>query len=88
MLSVYLKTKLGQNVICERIDTGSNRFSSFKACAECDDVAEMYNPELWSKGSVVQCCYEPRKPWDNGASANPAILGANVPKGAAAAQSS
>lgn len=33
-LSGYLKQRLDRDVSCERIDTASNRFSSFKVCAE------------------------------------------------------
>lgn len=29
--------------------------------AECKDVAEMYNPEIWPVGSYVRRFYEPRR---------------------------
>ncbi|KAI9544828.1 hypothetical protein NQZ68_042202 [Dissostichus eleginoides] len=43
-LSEYLSEKLVRDVNCQRIDTASNRYSSFKVCAECNEVAEMFNP--------------------------------------------
>lgn len=60
-LSNYLKEKLGRDVDCQRIATACNRYSSFKVCVECNNVAEMYNLELWPKCSVVRRYYEPRK---------------------------
>ena len=53
-LAKYLKIKLARDVTCQRIVTVGNRFSSFKVCAECKEVAEMYNPEIWPEGSVVR----------------------------------
>ncbi len=45
-LSNYVRNKLGHDVTCERIATERNRFSSFKVSAECNEVAEMYNPDV------------------------------------------
>ena len=59
-LANYLKGKLGRDILCERIDSVNTRYSSFKVCVECNDVAEMYTPELWPEGSVVRRYYEPR----------------------------
>lgn len=56
-LAVYLKDKL---VSCQKIDMTHNRFSSFKIKAECKDVKEMYDPELWPEGALVRRFYEPR----------------------------
>lgn len=33
---------------------------------ECEDVSEVYNPELWPEGSLVRRYYEPRKMVRNG----------------------
>ncbi|KAK7903927.1 hypothetical protein WMY93_016534 [Mugilogobius chulae] len=46
---------------CERIATGNTRCSSFKVSVECEDVSEVYNPELWPEGSLVRRYYEPRR---------------------------
>lgn len=61
-LSEYLKTKLDQEVTCRKIETTQSRFSSFCVTAECNDVAEIYDPQLWPAGSFVRCYYEPRHP--------------------------
>lgn len=54
MLSLYLKEKLGHEVTCPRIDTVNSRYASFNVSAECKDVDEMYNPELWLNRALVQ----------------------------------
>ena len=61
-LSEYLKMKLGREVTCSKIETTQSRFSSFCISAECNDVAELYNPQLWPVGSFVRRYYEPRRP--------------------------
>lgn len=66
----------------------SNRYSSFKVCVECSEVAEMYNPELWPEGSVVRRYYEPRKAGVTGISVISSTLGVDVPIRAMAALSS
>ncbi|KAJ8389659.1 hypothetical protein AAFF_G00115350 [Aldrovandia affinis] len=45
-----------------KIETAQSRFSSFCVTAECNDVAEMYDPQLWPAGSFVRRFYEPRRP--------------------------
>ena len=80
-LSIYLTEQLGRYVNCQRIVTAGNRYSSFKVCAECDEVAEMYNPELWPEGSLVRRYYEPRKVGVIGAGAARSVSSAIVPNG-------
>lgn len=60
-LAKYLSGQLGRSVTCQRIVTAGNRYSSFKVSAECNEVEEMYNPELRPEGSVVRRYYKPRK---------------------------
>lgn len=60
-LAKYLSDQLGRSVNCQRIVTAGNRYSSFKVSAECNEVEEMYNSDLWPEGSVVRRYYEPRK---------------------------
>lgn len=83
-LSEYLSEKLCRDVNCQRIDTASNRYSSFKVCAECNEVAEMFNPELWPEDSVVRRYYEPRKAEVIGASRARPFAGVRVLHGATA----
>lgn len=59
-LTDYLKDQLHRDVVCQKIATRNTRFASFKVTAECRDVAEMYNPEIWPVGSYVRRFYEPR----------------------------
>lgn len=61
-LTSYMKDKLGRDVTCQKIETVQTRFSSFKITAECKEVGEMYNPELWPEGTFVRRFYEARKP--------------------------
>lgn len=84
-LSDYLAEQLGREVICQRTVTVSNRYSSFKVCAKCNEVSEMYNPDLWPEGSVVRRYYKPRKAEEMVASGAGSIRGASVPSGATAA---
>lgn len=67
-LSEYLSGQIGRSVNCQRIVTAGNRYSSFKVSAECNEVNEMYKPELWPEGSIVRRYYEPRKVEGPGAS--------------------
>ena len=60
-LSTYLREKLNRVVNCERIVTVGTRYSSFKVWAECNDVEELYNSNIWPKGSLVRRYFEPRK---------------------------
>lgn len=57
----YLKEKLKREVKCRKIETTQSRFSSFCVTAECNDVAEMYDPLLWPSGAFVRRYYEPRR---------------------------
>lgn len=57
-LSDYLKVKLGREVMCRKIESAHSRFSSFQVTAECNEVAEMYDPQLWPAGSFVRRYYE------------------------------
>lgn len=60
-LANYVGGKLGRIVNCQRIETLGSRYSSFKVWAECNEVQEMYRPDLWPAGSVVRRYYESRK---------------------------
>ena len=60
-LSDYLKDKLDREVKCRKIETTLSRFSSFCVTAECDNVAEMYDPHLWPAGAFVRRYFEPRR---------------------------
>ncbi|CAL9685358.1 unnamed protein product [Knipowitschia caucasica] len=59
-LSDYLQEQLDREVMCQKIATANSRFSSFKVTAECNEVAEMYKPEIWPVGAYVRRFYEPR----------------------------
>lgn len=58
-LSGYLKEKLGRIVACQRIDSVYNRYSSFTVSAECNEVSEMYDLELWPEVAFVKRYCEP-----------------------------
>lgn len=60
-LSDYLKMKLGREVKCRKIETKQSRFSSFCDTVECNEVAELYDPQLWPARSFVRRYYEPRR---------------------------
>lgn len=79
-LSSYLKGKLGREVQCQKIDTVHSRFGSFKVSAECNEVGEMYIPELWPDGALVRRYYEPRR--EGVVGVNTAARGIGVPAGA------
>ena len=58
----YLTEKLGnKSVTCRKIDSTRNRFSSFQVTAECNEVADMYDPQLWPAGTYVRRYYEARR---------------------------
>ena len=58
----YLKEKLNDTVTCRKIITERSRFGSFHITAECKDVKDMYNPDVWPEGVFVRRYYEPHKP--------------------------
>ncbi|CAM4428318.1 unnamed protein product [Leuciscus chuanchicus] len=60
--SDYLKMKLNREVTCRKIEATQSRFSSFCISGECNDVAELYDPQLWPAGTFVRCYYEARRP--------------------------
>lgn len=59
-LANYLRDKLNRDVTCQKIETAQSRFSSFKITAECNEVGEMYNPQVWPEGIFVRRFYEAR----------------------------
>lgn len=59
-LTDFLKVQLCREVTCQKIATANSRFASFKVTAECKDVVEMYNPDIWPVGTYVRRFYEPR----------------------------
>lgn len=61
----YLTEKLGKTVTCRKIDSTRNRFSSFHVTAECNEVTDMYEPQLWPEGIYVRRYFEARKPREN-----------------------
>ena len=57
----YLAEKLENNTVtCRKIESANNRYSSFHITAECNNVADMYDPNLWPAGIYVRRYYEPR----------------------------
>lgn len=88
-LSGYLGEKLGRVVSCNRIGNGNGRYSSFKVSAECHEVREMYNPELWPDGAFVRRYYEPRQVGATGVKAvlTNAVLPAELRSGSTGAAS-
>lgn len=68
-LSDYLKAKLNRDVTCLKIDSTRSRISSFKVTAECNDITEMYSPELWPDMALVMRYYKLNGP----ANVNPAV---------------
>ncbi|KAK7909675.1 hypothetical protein WMY93_014359 [Mugilogobius chulae] len=62
-LGSYLSERLGKAVTCEKIQTvRNNRFGSFRVLAECNEVGELYDAQLWPEGIYVRRYYEARKP--------------------------
>ena len=45
-------------VVCQKTELAHSRFSSFQITTECNEVAEMYDPQLWPVWSFVQRFYE------------------------------
>ena len=82
ILTCNLVFSLGREVQCKKIDTVQSRFGSFKISAECNEVSEMYVPELWPEGAHVRRYYEPRREGIVGMST--AARGKSVPNGAVA----
>lgn len=61
-LREYLIGKLNNaSVTCKKIATMQSRYSSFHVTAECNDIAVMYNPDLWPAGTYIRRYYELRK---------------------------
>ncbi len=72
-LSEYLKEKLGRDVACQKIETVQSRYSSFKVSAECNEVSEMYDLQLWPEGAFVRRYYEPRRVGVIGSNSAPVV---------------
>lgn len=51
---------------CKKIASTSNRFGSFQVVAECKEVAELYDTQLWPAGIYVRRYYEARKSRERG----------------------
>lgn len=63
MLRDYLVKKLNTTTVsCTKIASAYRRFSSFHVTAECNDIAVMYNPDLWPVGAYIRQYYEMRQP--------------------------
>lgn len=59
----YLTGKLNnKSVTCRKIASTQSRYSSFHVVAECNDVAALYDPELWPAGAYIRRYYEARRP--------------------------
>ncbi|KAG7523593.1 hypothetical protein JOB18_000659 [Solea senegalensis] len=66
-LSIYLTEKLcNKSVTCRKVDLSRNRFSLFHITAECNEVADMFDPQLCPAGTYVRRHYEARRPRANG----------------------
>lgn len=46
-LCFYLTERMGKPVACRKTDSTRNRFSSLHVIAECNEIADMYEPQLW-----------------------------------------
>lgn len=64
-------------VVCQKIETVQSRYSSFKVSAECNEVSEMYNPQLWPEGAFVRRYYEPHRVGVSGSNSVP-VAGESV----------
>lgn len=63
-----------REVVCQRIATANSRYALFKVAAECCDVAEMYNTDIWPVGAYVRRFYEPcNKSGLNGSNSNASL---------------
>ena len=59
----YLTGKLeNETVTCRKIESTRSRYGSFHVTAECNNVADMYDPKLWPAGTYVRRYYEARGP--------------------------
>ena len=59
----YLTGKLeNETVTCRKIESTRSRYGSFHVTAECNNVADMYNPKLWPAGTYVRRYYEAHGP--------------------------
>lgn len=57
----YLSEKLENGIVtCRKIETVHSRYGSFHITAECNNVADIYNPKLWPDGTYVRRYYEAR----------------------------
>ena len=62
----YLTEKLeAKTVTCRKIESARSRYGSFHITAECNNVADMYDPKLWPEGTYVRHYYEARVPIGN-----------------------
>lgn len=62
-LRVYLSGKLeNETVTCRKIESACSRYGSFHITAECINVADMYEPNLWPTGIYVHRFYEAHGP--------------------------
>lgn len=60
-LRVYLTGKLeNETVTCRKIESARSRYGSFHITAECMNVADMYDPQVWPAGIYVRRFYEAR----------------------------
>ena len=76
----YLIKKLGKSVTCRKIDSTHNRFSLFNVTAECNEVDEMYDPQIWPAGVYIRRYFEARRPKVNSDSAAPGSGGEAGPQ--------
>lgn len=57
----YLVEKLGnESVTCRKIETAHSRFGSFHVTAECVNIDDVYNPEIWPAGTYIRRYYDAR----------------------------
>ena len=61
ILQECLKERLNDSVKCRKIERENARFSSFQVTALCNEVNELYAPDIWPDGIFVRRYYEPRK---------------------------
>ncbi|XP_011661635.2 uncharacterized protein LOC105437100 [Strongylocentrotus purpuratus] len=60
-LGDFLQEKINDTVTCNKIVTERSRFGSFHISAVCQNVEDMYDPDVWPEGVFVRRYYEPRK---------------------------
>ncbi|KAK7915620.1 hypothetical protein WMY93_011381 [Mugilogobius chulae] len=62
-LHEYLTQRLNnKSVICKKISAAHSRYSSFHVTVDCNDIAVMYDPDLWPAGAYIRRYYEARRP--------------------------